>query len=162
MENKKMTALWLGLFVIIAVIAIGVFFVIQRKPYTSQKPGYVLYEPETPRTYSPSENVILDNVQLITTEDKVAQNTTADEISKLVMAAEQKVREIFAKNEKEFKLLIRFTIYPSESPKIELAYQGNADEKVLETLKNELASLEPIYTKTESVIFQAAFTVKAK
>ena len=162
MKNKKMTTLWLSLLVLIVLITIGAFYITRKKPSTSEESGYVLYQPEKTRTYSLEENVILDHVQLVTQEDIIAQNTTIDEISKLIEGAEQKLREHFAENKTEFKLLVQFTIYPSEAPEIKLAYQGNIEKQELGSLRNELMSLAPIYTKTDNIVFQAAFTIKAK
>ncbi len=100
-------------------------------------------------------NTVISNNSTIEDYDQYA------ELSNFITAAEQKTQQIFAQNNAEFKLLLRFTIYPKDTYKVEIATQGDVANTALQTLHDELQTLPPIYTKTDPIVFQVAFTVKA-
>ncbi len=149
--------------IIIALLALIVAACAQPTPAPTPPPStpFNVYYPDATRTLAPNQNVIMDAIQLVTPEDKVGANTTTAELSNFITAAEQKTQQIFAQNNAEFKLLLRFTIYPKDTYKVEIATQGDVANTALQTLHDELQTLPPIYTKTDPIVFQVAFTVKA-
>jgi hypothetical protein len=112
-------------------------------------------------TPAPGQNVFPEAVDLITPEDPFFANTTVSEMVGLCKQIDAVVQQVFSKNDDEFKLLIQIAIYPAKHFGVKLATHGPADEQKLQMLYDRLLNSPTIYSKSDDLVFQVRYTVRA-
>lgn len=122
-----------------------------------------VYSTEKWRKYKPDngvtpchDKVCLGDVRLLQSQTEIAERTTAEQIARLIEDSLNAGRRVLASQLDPLEVLVQFTCEPS-SHKVEMAYQGHADEEALQLLYNALGDLPPIATSGK-VLFQ--FTIR--
>lgn len=125
--------------------------------------GERLYLPDKPIPKAdPNKVVSVVGIRLLTPEDDIAKQTTAEEIGKFSNAAKKIAEEELSKCETPCKVLIEFTCTPSGHT-VKIMYQPkDIDEKPLKALYESLAKLDKLPVKDQTVAFQIQFNVTPK
>jgi hypothetical protein len=163
-RRYKNIIIGVGLIILLLVLVI-IYFQIQTKiydPFGSKTYfGKAYYPQNGTSTPASHQNVFLDGIQLITPEEIFNKNTTAADLANFTEQIDKKAQQVFAENNAEFKLLVQVTIYPTEHFDIKIATQGQVDNSKLSKLQAEIQSITPIYAKTDNLVLQIVYTVKA-
>jgi hypothetical protein len=165
MKQRKILVILACAFIIGIIILVSIILNSKTKtlfynPFSGKTTINNIYLPEKTNTVDPTANVIMDYIQLITPEDTVGENITTDELASFCKEIEKITKQAFIQNNSEFKLMLQVTINPKKTYKIEIATNVEVSKAILQELYNDLQTLPPTYSKSDSIIFLVAFTVK--
>jgi hypothetical protein len=103
-----------------------------------------------------------ESVVLVTPQDVIARNTTAEHLATFILGVDRCVARNVPANAAPFHLRVTVTLSPHAKPKLDLSYQENPPRKILQAISDGLEKLPDMRVKTDPVVFAVYFTIKAK
>lgn len=131
-----------------------------RDPFSGDTYGGKLYTPQggVREDIGP---VQLKQIHLVTPEDVIALNTSAEAISQFIHAAKPVVIEHLGKAEASFRLMVRFTLHSSQAHEVNLATTISPPQALLGPLYEALQALPTLHTRKDDVVVMLEFTINA-
>jgi len=146
-------------------LALSAASVSQEEPYHNPVDKKTYVAPGGWDVYTPDggvkptgENVQLDGVRLLQSQDEIASRTSAPELAAFIDVAHKAAAEVFAAYDKPTVLLVQFTCAPGTCP-AQIAYQGDPPQELLQAYHDKLGQLQPLRCSGE-VRFQ--FTLRVR
>jgi len=105
--------------------------------------------------------VKLHQVELLVPEQILAQNVSAEEVSRLVRATEECVRQTLPCPSKTFGLRVRYTIYTNRPVGIDLGVNTPIDQGELQPTYEAINGLDAVHiqARRQPVLLNAYFTI---
>lgn len=117
-------------------------------------------------TYYPENGVVkdtgrtnLENIRLITTENEISKNFTADNISEIIKKIQKIVSLEFNDSSSEGGMICKITIQKNAAPKLEILQQGDLNPAILNNIYKKITQLED-KSKVSDVSFQMEFSIR--
>ena len=101
-------------------------------------------------------------IRLLTAQDVVDRNISAEEVAAFIQRAEKIVADTVPADAQPFSLNVLVTLAPTSKPKFVLSYDHSPSQKLLQKIYDALKSLPDKRTKKDSIRFEIDFVIKAK
>ncbi len=128
-----------------------------------RQPRMQTFEPDRYRTPDEEHPIVnLQNVELLLPEQVVGQNVAAEEVAKLVQAAEESLRSTLTSVPDAFNLRLRFTIYPDKPVGVDLGVNiQHINQEMLQVAYDAINQLlqRELRAKHQAVALAAHFKV---
>jgi hypothetical protein len=106
--------------------------------------------------------VRLERLALLTAAPAAAQNVPSQTLGTYAGWALKKAQAVLADSGRDSQVSVRVTLHPDAAPSFEVAAgEGQPEPVLLQRLRKELDSLDPLHTSAQDVAFEAYFTVKS-
>jgi hypothetical protein len=106
--------------------------------------------------------VTSESVVLVTPQGVIARNTTAEHLATFIRRIDECVTRNVPPDAAPFHLRVTATLSPHAKPKLNLSYQENPPRKILQAISDGLDKLPDMRVKTDPVVFEVYFTIRAK
>jgi hypothetical protein len=104
----------------------------------------------------------MDQVRLLTSEDEIAQRTTADDLANFCKNFQKIADAALSKCQTPCKVLVQFTCDPSGHTAQIMHQPKEVDEKLLQEMYEAIDKMEKLLVKAKTVAFQIQLTVTPK
>ncbi len=119
------------------------------------------YQPQNPQPIAQDSVVVLDQVRLLTDQNTVAANLSTEQLSQYIKDITTAVTGVAGETLTPYQLMIQFELSPSDTPKLQLAYQGGADNTVLQKVYDATLNVAAPSPMTQVLSFQVMFKVNS-
>jgi hypothetical protein len=105
----------------------------------------------------------IELVRLVTDQNVIGRSISVERLTGFIKLAEKSVAHSVPPDASPFRLHVLVTLSPSAKPTFRLKYDvRRVPHNLLQNVYNELQRLPDIRPKTNSVVFQVDFVIKAK
>jgi hypothetical protein len=119
------------------------------------------YQPQNPQPVSQDSKVVLDNVRLLTDQTTVAANLSTEQLSQYIKDVTAAVTGATEGTSAPFQLILQLELSPSDTPKLQLADQGGADNTVLQKVYDATLAVTAPSPSAQALSFQVMFNVNS-
>ena len=119
------------------------------------------YQPQNPQPVAQDSKVVLDHVRLLTDQNTVAANLSTEQLSQYIKDVTAAVTGATEETSAPFQLMLQFELSPSDTPKLQLADRGGADNTVLRKVYDAALAVTAPSPSAQALSFQVMFNVNS-
>lgn len=117
------------------------------------------YQPQNPQPVAQDSKVVLDHVRLLTDQNTMSANLSTERLSQYIKDVATAVTEAVGETLTPFQIMLQFELSPSDTPKLQLADQGGADNSVLQKVYDATLAVTAPSPSAQALSFQVMFNV---
>jgi hypothetical protein len=106
--------------------------------------------------------VDIELIRLVTDQDVIGRSISVERLTGFIKLAEKSVAHSVSPDAPAFRLRVLVTLSPGAKPTFDLKYDRKVPRNLLQSVYDGLKKLPDIRSKTNVVVFQLDFVIKAK